>query len=41
MRAPQIILESARRDRLQDSLLAEKASFNLTRYTDLCQKVAA
>jgi hypothetical protein len=28
-----IALESARRDRLQDSLLAEKAAFNLDRYT--------
>jgi hypothetical protein len=31
----EIVLESARRDRLQDSLLAEKTAFNLTRYTAL------
>src|SRR5450631_557072 len=29
------MLGMARRDRLQDSLLAEKAAFNLTRHTDL------
>jgi hypothetical protein len=29
----EIAVESARRDRLDDSLLTEKASFNLTRYT--------
>jgi hypothetical protein len=29
----EIVLESARGDRLRDSLLAEKAAFNLTRYT--------
>ena len=31
----EIAFESARRDRLEDSLLAEKAAFNLTRYTAL------
>jgi hypothetical protein len=31
----EIALESARRDRLDDSLLAEKASFNLTKYAAL------
>jgi hypothetical protein len=31
----EIALESARRDRLEDALLAEKAGFNLTKYTVL------
>jgi hypothetical protein len=34
--AVHVSAESARRDRLQDSLLAEKANFNLAQYTDLC-----
>jgi hypothetical protein len=32
----EIAAESARRDRLADSLLAEEAAFNLAQYTDLC-----
>jgi hypothetical protein len=35
----EIAAESARRDRLQDSLRAEKAGFNLTRYTALVPPV--
>jgi hypothetical protein len=35
----EITAESARRDHLQDSLLAEKASFNLTKYTALVPPV--
>ena len=37
----EITAESARRDRLQDSLLAEKAGFDLTRYTCYYEKEAA
>jgi len=48
----EIALEASRRDRLRDSKLAEKAGFNLTKYTacsahaslykeDLCEKEAA
>jgi hypothetical protein len=33
--SPEIAAEADRRDRLQDSLLAEKAGFNLARYTAL------
>jgi hypothetical protein len=36
-----IAAEAARRDRFQDSLLAEKAGFNLTRYNSCCEKEAA
>ena len=37
----EIAFESARRDRLEDSLLAEKAGFNLTRYTAFYENEAA
>jgi hypothetical protein len=37
----EITAESARRDRLADSLLAEKAAFNLAEYTYCCEKEAA
>jgi hypothetical protein len=37
----EIIAESARRDRLADSLLAEKAAFNLAQYTQYYEKEAA
>jgi hypothetical protein len=35
--SPEIIAESARRDHLADSLLAEKAGFHLAEYTAYCQ----
>jgi hypothetical protein len=38
--SPEIALEAARRARLEDALLAEKAGFNLTQYTDLTSPVA-
>jgi len=37
--SPATTAESARRDRLQDSLLAEKAYFNLDKYTALVPPV--
>jgi hypothetical protein len=37
----EIIAESARRDRLADSLLAEEAGFNLVQYTAWCETQAA
>jgi hypothetical protein len=37
----EIALEAARRARREDSLLAEKAGFNLPRYTDLYEKDTA